>query len=59
MNKVKSGVYGKDGLGGRGKGKGNQFNSVKLAYITNLSLLLGLEPFKKFVVRQMSGLVRV
>ena len=44
MNRIKCGVLG-GGVGGRG-----QFLGLKYAYIPNLSPLLSLEPFEKFLV---------
>ena len=38
--------------GGWGGLVGGQFLSFRQAYISNLNLLLGLEPFKKFVVEK-------
>ena len=44
MNRIKCGVLG-GGVGGR-----RQFLGLKYAYILNLSPLLSLEPFEKFLV---------
>ena len=38
------------GGGGGGGGMGGQYLILREAYILNLSLLLGLEPFQKFAV---------